>query len=51
MNKQQKVLMNKAKERQRNEMILAGCYNKASHIVFKTKNKYSRKSKHKNVEL
>ena len=39
--------MNKAKERQRNEMILAGCYNKASHQVHKPKHKYSRKNKHK----
>jgi hypothetical protein len=47
MNKQQKILMNKAKERQRNEMILAGCYNKASGQVHTPKNKYRRKAKHK----
>ena len=51
MNKQQKKLMNMAKNRQRQEMILAGCYNKASHIAFKSKNKYTRKAKHKSKEV
>lgn len=51
MNRIDKKLMNMSKARQREEMILAGCYNKASHQVHRAKNKYTRKKKHRLQEI